>query len=142
MRNWFSLLPDPKAEIVVVVPLDGEVAEMPGAARIQSNMLLRRVGIDAISSTPNRVLKSWITGLDPRAGTLDANGFGHARDAERNRPFQGGAAADADVLFVIRHELLPLHVERVDANRQGREPQLPRRRRGQTQGTAESALQS
>src|SRR6476619_513092 len=57
MRNWFSLLPDPKAEIVVVVPLDGEVAEMPGAARIQSNMLLRRVGIEAISSMPNRVLK-------------------------------------------------------------------------------------
>ena len=30
MRNWFSLVPEPNAETVVVVPLDGEVARSRG----------------------------------------------------------------------------------------------------------------
>src|SRR3954469_24419761 len=55
IRNWFSLTPDPNAEIVVLVPLDGDVAEMPGALRIQSNMLVRRVGIARTSSGPKVV---------------------------------------------------------------------------------------
>jgi hypothetical protein len=31
MRNWFSLVPEPNADTVVVVALDGEVGETPGA---------------------------------------------------------------------------------------------------------------
>ena len=57
MRNWFSLVPEPKAETVVTVPPDGEVAEIPGAALIQSNILARRVGMVPTSSVPNRVPK-------------------------------------------------------------------------------------
>src|SRR5215204_6701237 len=54
-RNWFSLVPEPNADTVVAVPLEGDVGEIPGAARIQSNMLERRVGIAWMSSTPNLV---------------------------------------------------------------------------------------
>src|SRR5688572_31154671 len=62
IRNWFSFVPDPNAEMVVVVPvvvvpLPGEVGEIPGAALMKSNMLARRVGIVLMSSGPNRVLK-------------------------------------------------------------------------------------
>src|ERR1051326_2734252 len=52
IRNWFSLVPDPSAEIVVTVPLDGDVGEMPGAFLSQSNMLARRLGIARNSSWP------------------------------------------------------------------------------------------
>ena len=30
IRNWFSLVPEPNADTVVAVPLDGEVGEIPG----------------------------------------------------------------------------------------------------------------
>ena len=55
MRNWFSLVPEPNAEIVVAIPLDGEVGDTPGAALTKSNMLARRVGIASMSSEPKRV---------------------------------------------------------------------------------------
>src|SRR5216683_2872780 len=55
MRNWFSLVPEPNTDTVVVVPLDGDVGEIPGAARIESNILARRVGIALRSSGPKRV---------------------------------------------------------------------------------------
>ena len=45
IRNRFSLTPEPKADTVLTVPLDGDVGETPGAALIMSNMLKRRVGI-------------------------------------------------------------------------------------------------
>src|SRR5690242_18787951 len=57
MRNWFSFVPDPKAETVVMVPLDGDVGEMPGAFLSGSNMLARRLGIVRRSSGPKRVPK-------------------------------------------------------------------------------------
>src|SRR5436190_22870221 len=50
IRNWFSLVPEPNAEVVVAVPLDGDVGDTPGAARRKSNILARRVGIDLMSS--------------------------------------------------------------------------------------------
>jgi hypothetical protein len=53
--NVFSLVPDPNAETLLVVPLPGDVAETPGAARMKSNMLNRRTGINLRSSGPNRV---------------------------------------------------------------------------------------
>src|SRR5262249_59599612 len=61
MRNRFSLPPEPNAEMLWVVPLaeplplDGDVGDIPGAARIKSNMLYRRVGIVPIKSCPKRV---------------------------------------------------------------------------------------
>jgi hypothetical protein len=42
-------------DTVVLVPLDGEVAESPGAALMKSNMLARRVGMALKSSAPKRV---------------------------------------------------------------------------------------
>src|SRR5262245_10454532 len=58
MRNWFSLTLEPSADTLVadrlvVVPLAGEVGEIPGAALIKSNMLSRPVGIVLRSSEPN-----------------------------------------------------------------------------------------
>src|SRR6187200_3714549 len=57
IRNRFSLPPDPKADTVLTVPLEGDVGEMPGAARIESNMLNRREGIVPRYSGPMRVSK-------------------------------------------------------------------------------------
>ena len=54
-RNWFSFVPEPNADTVVFVPLEGDVGEIPGAALIASNMLDRRVGIALRSSGPKRV---------------------------------------------------------------------------------------
>src|SRR4051812_48715090 len=55
IRNRFSLPPEPNAETVFTVPLDGEVGDTPGAARIASNMLNRLVGTALRYSGPNRV---------------------------------------------------------------------------------------
>src|SRR6185436_8689371 len=55
MRNRFSLTPEPNAEMVFTVPLDGDVGETPGAARSESNMLKRRVGMRVRYSWPMRV---------------------------------------------------------------------------------------
>ena len=55
MRNKFSLTPDPKAETVLTVPLEGDVGDTPGADRIRSNILKRRVGIVLRYSCPKRV---------------------------------------------------------------------------------------
>src|SRR6476660_10467495 len=55
MRKRFSLPPEPNAETVLTVPLDGEVGETPGAALIESNMLNRRDGIARRYSGPKRV---------------------------------------------------------------------------------------
>src|SRR6476619_926752 len=55
IRNWFSLVPEPNAEIVVTVPLEGDVGETPGTFLSGSNMLERRVGIALRSSGPKRV---------------------------------------------------------------------------------------
>src|SRR6267142_5713912 len=55
IRNRFSLPPEPNADTVFTVPLDGEVGDTPGAALIASNILNRRVGIARRYSGPNRV---------------------------------------------------------------------------------------
>jgi hypothetical protein len=55
IRNWFSLTPEPNADRVVVIALDGEVGETPGAALMKSNMLTRRAGIALRSVGPKRV---------------------------------------------------------------------------------------
>ena len=47
IRNAFSFTPDPNEDTVLTVPLDGDVGDMPGALRIASNMLNRRVGMVA-----------------------------------------------------------------------------------------------
>ena len=55
MRNRFSLPPEPNADTVFTVPLDGEVGDTPGAALMASNMLYRRVGMALRYSGPKRV---------------------------------------------------------------------------------------
>src|ERR1700756_1359803 len=57
MRNRFSLPPEPKADTVLTVPLEGEGGDTPGVARIASNMLTRREGISLKYSGPKRVSK-------------------------------------------------------------------------------------
>ena len=55
MRNAFSLVPEPNTETLLLATLPGEVGETPGAARMESNMLNRRIGMDSTTSRPNRV---------------------------------------------------------------------------------------
>src|SRR6478672_1791597 len=55
MRNRFSLPPEPNAETVFTVPLDGDVGDTPGAALIASNMLIRLVGMSLRYSGPNLI---------------------------------------------------------------------------------------
>src|SRR5215467_14677160 len=61
MRNWFSLVPEPNAEMVVTVPLAGDVGEMPGIDLMASNMLVRLDGI---------VLRSWDPKREAKPGFL------------------------------------------------------------------------
>ena len=75
MRNRFSLPPDPNADTVLTVPLDGDVGDTPGAARIASNMLNRRVGMVWRYSGPNRGLEAAARALrsaSPPSTTTDS----------------------------------------------------------------------
>src|SRR5262245_8446670 len=54
-RYKFSFTLEPKTETLGSAPLDAEVGETPGAARMRSNMLKRRIGIAGSVSGPNRV---------------------------------------------------------------------------------------
>src|SRR5262245_6685642 len=75
MRKRFSLPPEPKADTVLTVPLEGDVGDTPGAALIASNMLKRRVGMDLRYSDPKRVsnplLRASIRDPDPST-TIDS----------------------------------------------------------------------
>jgi hypothetical protein len=55
IRNAFSLVPEPNTETLLLATLPGVVGDTPGAARIASNMLKRRIGMDSTASRPNRV---------------------------------------------------------------------------------------
>src|SRR5215470_17653334 len=74
IRNMFSLTPAPKADTVLKLglPLDGDVGDTPGVARIQSNMLYRRVGIALIYSVPKCVSNplSLASSREPDPGTI------------------------------------------------------------------------
>ena len=112
-RNWFSLVPEPNADTVVDVPLDGEVGEIPGAARIMSNMLDRRVGIARRSSGPKRVPNpgSRASMREPAPSTT----IDSARPAScrTTRSLDGGAGADGDVRFVLGRKPRQLDVKHV-----------------------------
>ena len=125
IRNWFSLVPEPNAETVVTVPLDGEVGETPGAALIESNMLDRRVGIDGRSSGPKRVLNplSRASMREPAPSTDER--FRGPRQLQDSRSLDGGACPDADVLFVRGCEPLKRDLEHVRAWRESRKAKLP-----------------
>ena len=122
-RNWFSLVPEPNADTVVTVPLEGDVGEIPGAALIMSNMLDRRVGMARWSSGPKRVPKpgSLASMREPAPSTTTDS----AKPAplQDDRAFDGGASADGDVRHVQRRKPRRIDVERIPAGRQGREAQ-------------------
>ena len=123
-EKLFSLVPEPNADTLLVVPLDGEVGEMPGAALIESNMLNRRVGIALRSSGPKRVPNplSRASMREPAPSTtIDSAMPATFRTAVLSMV---APAADADVLLVIGPESLDLDVEHVRSGRQGREAQL------------------
>src|SRR3954447_1933819 len=71
IRNVFSLAPEPNADTSEFPPVPGEVAEMPGAAAMKSNMLERRVGIALMVSGPKCVPNPLprASRLDPRPST-------------------------------------------------------------------------
>ena len=100
-RNWFSLVPEPNTDTLVVdpLPLGRRRRDTPGAALMKSNMLARRVGIASRSAGPNRVpnrgsVRRCASPLPPRRRIQ------RCRRASA-RPFlDGGAGPDADVLFM------------------------------------------
>src|ERR671932_1570416 len=55
IRNRFSFPPEPNADTVFTVALEGEVGETPGAALIASNILNRLDGMALRYSDPKRV---------------------------------------------------------------------------------------
>src|SRR6476659_8500038 len=56
-RYRFSFTLEPKTETLGSAPLEAEVGDTPGVARMRSNMLKRRTGIAESDSCPNRVAK-------------------------------------------------------------------------------------
>ena len=91
---------------------------------MKSNMLARRVGIVPMSSGTEARSESGIPCFDARPGAFDHDRFRTASQIEDDRALDGGAGADADVLFVVGREPLKLDLERVGARRQRREAQL------------------
>src|SRR6476620_10922314 len=75
--HWFSLTPDPNADMPVSSPLVGDVAEIPGALLMKSNMLNRLSGVRSSSSvsmfveTPDRLVSTM--GEAPETVTVSAN---------------------------------------------------------------------
>ena len=70
------MAPEPNAEIVVEVPLDGEVGEMPGAALIQSNMLARQARRLRIVRRVIQQPRASLPGNDVDDGALNVAEFG------------------------------------------------------------------
>src|SRR5262249_9489533 len=54
-RKAFSSAPPPKTDTQLLVPLEAEVGDTPGAALMKSNMLYRRTGTALICSEPKRL---------------------------------------------------------------------------------------
>jgi hypothetical protein len=50
IRNAFSFVPEPNTERLLLDRLPGAVADTPGAIRMKSNVLNRRVGVVLITS--------------------------------------------------------------------------------------------
>ena len=111
MRNRFSLPPEPNADTVLTVPLDGDVGETPGAALIKSNMLNRRVGIGFEVLGSEARFEPAASRFDARARSLDDDRFRDACQLQDHRSLERGTRADADVLFVIGRKSLQLDVE-------------------------------
>ena len=90
---------------MVVVPLDGEVGEMPGAALIKSNMLgsPRGDGSEVLGAEAGP--ESAVSCFDARARALDHDRFREACELQDGRSLDGGAGPDADVLFVIGSQI-------------------------------------
>ena len=123
IRNWFSLVPEPKAEMVVTVPLDGEVADTPGVLRSASNMLARREGIAVRSSGPNRVanpgFRASMRDAAPSTVTICTTGDGMSTTTLDRR-----AAANVDPRFPPRRKAVVANFEGVGTRRKGGKAQL------------------
>ena len=125
MRNWFSLVPEPNAEIVVTIPLDGEVGDTPGAALTKSNMLARRVGIAPMSSEPKRVPNPGFRASIREPVPIDHDDSRHPRASASPPSLHRRARRDQDVLVVQGRKPRHLDLEcRHASGRQDRKPEL------------------
>ena len=121
MRNWFSFVADPNADTVVLVPLPGDVAEIPGAILRKSDMPVRRVGIALEVLVAEASRDSRVSCFHSRARSLDDDRCREARQLQDRRSLDAGARPDVDVLFVIAGKPLHRDVEHVPSWRQSRE---------------------
>ena len=110
MRNAFSFTPEPNADTVFTVPLDGEVGDTPGAALMKSNMLNRREGIAL--STPGRSESRRRCPALLCASRSSTTNDSSTPATLVPRPLDGRSRPDADVLFAIGAESLNFDFER------------------------------
>ena len=83
----FSFAPEPNAEMLFVVTLPGDVAEIPSAALMKSNMPNRRTGIVFRSSGPNRVSNPLLC-FNARSRPVDHDQLLDAGDRQHDRPLE------------------------------------------------------
>ena len=124
MRKAFSFTPDPNEDTMFTAPLDGDVGDMPGALRIASNMLNRRVGIIVRWSGPNRVSSPLerASMLEPAVTVTDWATLASFSD---HPALERRAGANADAFFPIRRKARRhLDDQDVHARGQHREPPL------------------
>ena len=123
-RNWFSFVPEPNAETVVAVPLDGDVGETPGAALIEVEHARpprreSRGGLGAEAGS-----ESAVPCFDAGSPALDHERNGGARRLQDKGSLDGGAYRDADIVFVRGCEPLKLDLQHVGAWRESRKAKL------------------
>ena len=125
MRNWFSLVPEPNADTLLVgaAARRGRRDAGGGPDEVEHAGPSRRDRLEVLGAEAR--LESAVSRFDARARSLDDDRFGDACQLQDRRSLDGGAGADADVLFVIGRESLELDVEHVRSGRQSREAQLP-----------------
>ena len=66
-------------------------------------------GLDVAGAKARR--EAGVAGLDARSGPLDDDRFRNAGEPQFHRAFDGRAAADSNVLLVIRRKFRAFHVE-------------------------------
>ena len=136
MRNVFSLVPDPNADTLLVVPFPGDVGDTPGAALMKSNMLNRRTGMALRSSGPKRVSNPLPRASIREPAPSTTSDSSMPADLQNGRSLDRRACPDADVRFVIGLESLELDIERVESRRQDWKAQTPSLVRGHSHRAA------
>ncbi len=104
IRNWFSLVPEPNADTVVAVPLARRRRRdaRGGPDEVEHARPSRRDRFEILGAEAGSEPR--VSCFDARARSLDRDRFREAAQRQNGRSLDGGACADADVLFAIGRE--------------------------------------